>query len=458
MRKGILGSLAALLTGTGLALAEAPPAVPAPVTQIPPPAADTGDPGRFVPNEGGADGNRLWFGAEYLYWWTRHSPVSAPLVTTTTAVPAVIAPGTGAVLPGAIGGAGTVVLLGGAPVDLGAASGGRFTAGYWLDSENAVGVESNYLFLGRRRTTQGVGTNGAADSLNLFVPFFDVTGLSGLTAVTGQPGEAFGPLAGLPNAGPAFPGLLGSYVLRLTSSLQGAEANGAFNVTSGGGLRLDMLGGFRWVQLHESLEFVANVLGQPAVFPEFAIHAGDQFNARNNFFGGQIGARAGYDLDGLLGGLSIDGTAKVAAGDMHREVTVNGVTQTNFVTGLVPGFVGAPVQTLLGGVFAQPSNIGRHVTDRFAVVPEVGVNVGYRIGEWLRLSVGYSFLYLSNVARPGDQIDRSINVTRTGVADALNAAGLPILGPPTGPPRPAFAVQETSYWAQGINFGVEFRY
>jgi hypothetical protein len=52
--------------------------------------------------------------------------------------------------------------------------------------------------------------------------------------------------------------------------------------------------------------------------------------------------------------------------------------------------------------------------------------------------------------RPGDQIDRGLDVTR-----------IPNFGVPANPlpqPRPAVPFKETDYWAQGINIGLEFRY
>ncbi len=62
--------------------------------------------------------------------------------------------------------------------------------------------------------------------------------------------------------------------------------------------------------------------------------------------------------------------------------------------------------------------------------------------------MGYDFLYWSSVARPGDQIDRTVNSTQIA----------PRTGPFTGPARPAFEFKNTDYWAHGVNFGVEFRY
>src|SRR5262249_23740520 len=63
-----------------------------------------------------------------------------------------------------------------------------------------------------------------------------------------------------------------------------------------------------------------------------------------------------------------------------------------------------------GGLLTGPGNIGSSTTGRFSVVPEVGMNLGYYVTDWMRLSVGYNFLYWSGVARPGEQIDRRVNL------------------------------------------------
>jgi hypothetical protein len=89
--------------------------------------------------------------------------------------------------------------------------------------------------------------------------------------------------------------------------------------------------------------------------------------------------------------------------------------------------------------------------DQFAIVPELGLKVGYQLTHQLRFYAGYDLLYISKVLRPGDQIDRGINVSQTVQSTiAGNAAA-------TGT-RPAFAFADSDFWAQGINLGLEFRY
>jgi len=64
------------------------------------------------------------------------------------------------------------------------------------------------------------------------------------------------------------------------------------------------------------------------------------------------------------------------------------------------------------------------------------------------------------VARPGDLIDRNINSTETGLNTTFLKAGIPLgaVGAPVGPTAPNFTFRDTTYWAQGINFGLEFRW
>jgi hypothetical protein len=63
---------------------------------------------------------------------------------------------------------------------------------------------------------------------------------------------------------------------------------------------------------------------------------------------------------------------------------------------------------------------------------------------------GYTFLYLSNTMRAGDLIDRNVNLTQTPTP--TGASNL------IGPARPAFPNKDSDFWAQGVNFGLQFSY
>ena len=126
----------------------------------------------------------------------------------------------------------------------------------------------------------------------------------------------------------------------------------------------------------------------------------------------------------------------MALGDTHQTVNINGATRIT-----TPG---GATTVLPGNLLAQPSNIGHHARDQFSVIPEVGVNVGYQLTRNLSVFAGYTFIYWSNVQRPGDAISPLVNSTRVPTSTVA----------PTGPLDPQFSFHNSGYWAQGINFGV----
>lgn len=437
MRTGLLGSMAALLTGAGMALADdpapppaAPPAAPAAEQAAPavPPPADTHP---WSPDL--RDSNKLpypqpplcwrnwvctslddfgigefWLGAEYLLWWTKDTRVP-PLLTTGPA-------GSG----GVIGQPGTQVLFGGDDVDLGDFSGGRFVGGIWLDECRTIGFEGTYFLLAE----QSVSAAAFSASTPLLArPFFNVaTGLEDARIVAAPDVQA------------------GTILLDLTSSFQGAEATAVLAAHTEATRRVELLAGFRWLELAEQLHIAENeaVAAGVPVTAGNRIVAADEFAARNRFFGGQLGARAEYHW----GCVALNLLGKLGLGSNVELVEITGGTQ-------VTPFVGRP-QSSTGGLLALPTNIGRRERSQFTVVPELGAEVGYRVTNNVRLFVGYSFIYWSDVVRPADQVDRGINPTQVpGGAVAPNLVG---------PARPAFAYRDTDFWAQGLNFGLLLRY
>ena len=89
----------------------------------------------------------------------------------------------------------------------------------------------------------------------------------------------------------------------------------------------------------------------------------------------------------------------------------------------------------------MPTNIGEFNRNVFSVVPEVGRNVGYQLTDHIRTFVGYNFLYWSNVIRPGDQIDRVIDINN--IPRFVNV--LPGTIPAVFPPRPEARFNDTDF-------------
>jgi hypothetical protein len=377
---------------------------------------------------------RLWGGADYLLWWVKGAPVRAPLVTTSNTADF-----------GTLGAPSTQLLIGGETLNFGSRSGGRFTLGAWVDDEQRFGVEGTYFFLSNSSVSRAAAVDGFAQRV-IAVPFIDATpggNFGDPTSVGKENAFVFGaPIGVVTNTG--FAGIA---TLSVRNQLQGAEANGLFNLGQGDALRVDAIGGFRYVYFREQLAFDTS---SPTVVPQIpgeSFVTSDRFDGRTDFYGGQLGARVTWDL----GRLSVAATGKVALGVMHQRLDSNGSFATNDFN--TPFGVG-PVRTFPGGYFALPTNSGSLSRDRFGVVPEVGVNLNYRVTQRLGLTVGYTFLYLNSVIRPGDQMDRTINGGQT----ALYASTPTPPGLQGGPARPEPLFRTTDFWAQGINFGIEFRF
>ena len=86
------------------------------------------------------------------------------------------------------------------------------------------------------------------------------------------------------------------------------------------------------------------------------------------------------------------------------------------------------------------------------MVPEAALNVGYRLTNWASLVAGYTFLYASNVARPGEQIDRTVNTTQSP------SFGGPVPTRLVGAARPRFQFEGSDFWAHGPSFGVALKF
>jgi len=347
----------------------------------------------------------LWGSAEHLLWWIKSDHVP-PLVT---------AGGNGV-----IGAPGTRVLLDDLDFADDFRQGGRFTLGYDFESAPVIGIEAGYFFLPDGGSEVSLSSN---DHPVLGRPYIDVkTGMPAATLI-------------------ASPGIsVGSTNAAVSTWLSGAEANMSAHLVSYEGFRLTALGGFRFLSLDDDLTIDEQFKVAKTV-PGFGgkrVTLQDEFCADNHFYGGQLGLKASLQRKVI----TLDFLGKIAMGEMHQVVDINGVTNVFSPNG--------PTTVFKGGLLALQSNIGNHERDELAFVPELGVNVGVQLTRRLKARVGYSFLWVNSVARAGEQIDPVVNVTQ-----------FPILsgnGPLVGPARPGLKFAETDFWAHGLNFGFELTY
>jgi hypothetical protein len=101
-----------------------------------------------------------------------------------------------------------------------------------------------------------------------------------------------------------------------------------------------------------------------------------------------------------------------------------------------------------GGLYALASNIGSHHTHDWTVLPELGANLAWQATPNVRLTVGYSVLWLDRIARAADQVDTTLNPAL--LPPATRAA--------TTTDHPMFVLIRNDMWLQTINVGVELSY
>jgi hypothetical protein len=339
--------------------------------------------------------------AGFLLWWTKSMP-TPPLVST-----------------GVLGAADTATLIGGRGISVNPVAGGTFAARFFV--EDTIGIGLGGFF-----TETGVNHQRAAGFPTIAVPFLD----------PGPPVTE----AALALAGPGA--ATGAAAVDVSSQLWGMEINGLYRLGSTREWSLDVLAGFRFLQLSEKFTLhTSTTLVAPGFFAGTATPAGstylgyDNFDTRNSFYGGQLGFRGQTEF----GALSVQGTAQVALGSTRQNANANGST-----TLINPG---VPSSIAPGNVFTQRTNISRRGRDKFGVVPQVGVAMGYQLTDSARVLVGYDFLYWNSVARPGNQIDRQVNPALPPIVD--------VGGPLAGSNRPAPLIGGSDYWAQGLMLGLQ---
>jgi hypothetical protein len=323
-----------------------------------------------------------WGSIEYLLWWRKGEPVP-PLVSN-----------------GPLNAMDAEVLFGGENSDFGPQPGGRITLGLWFDDHECFGVGGRFWGLGDGNVDfeQAAGPNGT-----LSRPFIDAN-------------------TGNPNAINIAGALGGSIDIETRSETHGGDVLFRKRCDCSCEGSLDFVFGYQFARLDEVIDIRTSTT-LAAGPPNLDIF--DIFDARNEFHGGVVGVQG----DLYFGGFTAGVLAKVGLGNMSETVVISGD--------------GNPAATGLQGLLAQNTNIGVHEQNSFAVIPEINVNLGYRVSEHFEMTFGYSMLYWSHVLRPGDAIDLTVDITPN---TAPNVA------------RPAFEFDATDFWVMGFNLGGAWSY
>jgi hypothetical protein len=347
---------------------------------------------------------------EYSLNWFKSAPRTIPLATA------------------GLGGSGPI-LLGGDLVSTGMHQGFKVEAGTWTNDRHTFGIGWGGFMIEHRSRFDTV----TAPALSR--PFFDVLAGGQNALIVAAPGVA-----------------TGSVGTGASLRFSGAEANVWWNLFEDcDRCTVNLFTGFRYLDLDETLAIYQSTtpLGGGVVVAGQPVPAGtnialiDRFRTRNQFYGGQLGAR----LEARHGILFANITPRVGFGSNHQTVQVDGRTT---VAGRPP---------VAGGLFAvgrngpptgREANNGRDIENRFTLMTEVGGQAGIQVTNGMRVAVGYNFLYLNNVARPGKQIDPAVNPRLVPASDAFGTLS------GVRAPNPTF--DREPFWAHGATFAIEFIY
>ena len=200
-----------------------------------------------------------------------------------------------------------------------------------------------------------------------------------------------------------------------------------------GGYRLDLLVGYRYAQLEDYVQVRENLATVDSANPAY-FDIRDRFDSTNDFNGADLG----FLWEGYRGPWSLEFIGRVGIGNTNQEVTISGSTTATQNGNTV---------TDPGALLALESNIGNYSRNEFTVIPEVSLSLGYALSPRSRFLVGYTFFYWNKVARAGNQIDLNVNEDL-----------IPPVQPTNGDAVPAFAFTDTSFWAQGLSLGFDYRW
>jgi hypothetical protein len=304
--------------------------------------------------------------------------------------------------------------------------GGEVRLGWWLVDGQFLGIEGFFAATETEETNVNITATGASGVI-LARPYFDFVGNVEDARIL-----AFDNF----NNGQATVDLDGAIDVSTESDFQsgGITFRHVMWANFEANTRVDFIGGYRYLRIDETLTIRDRQFTPPfGIVPAVLDERLDLFETENQFHGGEIGIDAQLYEDAWTFQL----IGKCAFGNMHQSLDIDGSRTTTS---------GGASATSVGGLLAQPSNIGSYSDDEYTVIPEAQARVQYAIFENLRIFAGYRFLYITEVLRPGDQIDRVVNETQ------FNG------GPLVGESRPSVNFASGDVWLQGVDAGIEFEW
>ncbi len=350
-------------------------------------------------------GNMLgWGEVEALLWW-------APK----TQLPPMVVSGGATQFP-------QTVLLGGpdAPIGGDMIPGLRANLGFWLDDCQSIGVGGRAFGLFDNDSTHTFSSNGTS---TLGVPFLDVFQASQGQGLQGAQIVAQGSQGQGSNSG--------SITGEADTDFIAAEAYGRLLLARSGTSRADLIGGYTFARLDDSLGLrTQSVNGiTDAIIDGTVRQTTDLFSTNNTFHGGHIG----FTTDIARGRWTFSTLGKVALGTMSQETQVSGQTVTT-----PPPNTGAAT-TESNGIFTYSSNDGTRQRDVFTFIPEAGAKLRFCLTSNLRANVGYTFIFFPDVAMANSLID-------------------PVVDTQQNEAFPRSRIGHDSYYLHGLDLGLSYKF
>ena len=360
----------------------------------------------------GGLGSRFWIEAGYQAGYVRDISTPATIATQGGAFAVRGTPGTS-------------IALGGGESDIGIQHGGRFKAGFWFDSNRAFGLETSIHFLGVESETRGVSGAGAA----LSRPFFDTSIQAQNVRILNLPGQ-----------------VSGSVTSEVSSLFFGIDIGPIVRVIETDMVKLDQLFFFRHTYLEEEQTITDNVSpvggaitfrGQAFRNPANSTSVRDSAKSINRFYGGGAGLRLGITPGRFYANVE----TKLAVGANRQSLRLDGTTTLSGA---------GDFQSASGGLLIPASINGLYTRNEISFQPDVGVKVGFQITPAVGVYVGYNFLYMSNVLRPGDNFTDSVNPTQLPSSQNF--------GVPFGPNNNPIQLNSGDFWMHTVGAGVNLRF
>ncbi|MEM7314545.1 MAG: BBP7 family outer membrane beta-barrel protein, partial [Planctomycetota bacterium] len=360
---------------------------------------------------------RFWFRGETILWFMEGYD-TPPLLTSSPA-------GTDQDSAGVLGLPTTTTLFGNDPIGGDLRIGGRLTAGWWFDDCRRLGIQGELMAIGNDDSGASFPTS---DDQILARPFFNTD-----PAVSGPDAQVLN-LDGLAS---------GSIDFGTSSRVYSAAPSLRKNLICCSGTdaccqptswRVDGILGYRYFGINEAFRSREILEPQGASWPAGTRYElNDSVQTENSFHGVEVGAIWMYQNDRWLWEVG----SRLAFGEVQRTLRRDGSTRIT-----VPGSLD---ETRAGGFLVRPEDIGTFTESDYALLPQIRLGLGYCIGQNWRATVGYNFMHLNSIFRPGANM--------TSVFDGSTLGHDPTIGVVSDATRITQSV-----WLHGISFGLSYNF